>query len=135
MGQNQQDSERLSAHIRQYMSDRGQRACDANHKEVIETQKKHLAVIEWLSTSGGGAIKDHENACSTRAESKVSGSWILKHEKVRNWRETDPPTSSILWLHGKPGAGIANVCKSSKSKPLTCYQVKQSWPRSLSRVA
>lgn len=101
----QRDSGKIHDLFRQYMIDRDQRLRDTNHMEGLEKNKNYLAIISWLSTVDGGSIKDHEAACDRRSQSGVSGDWILKHEKVQNWRENDPPTSSILWLTGKPGAG------------------------------
>lgn len=101
----QRDSGKIHELFRQYMIDREQRLRDTNSKEALERKEKHLSIIAWLSTVDGGSVKDHETACDRRLQSGVSGDWVLKHEKVQNWRETDPPSSSILWLNGKPGAG------------------------------
>lgn len=110
----QRNSGKIHELFRQYMIDRDQRLRDADHMEDLERNKNHLAIIAWLSTVDGGSIKDHETACNTRSQSSVSGEWILKHEKVQDWRENDPPTSSILWLNGKPGAGIVRPVTTDK---------------------
>jgi hypothetical protein len=109
--QNQKDSEALRELVRQYMDDRIRRLSNEKHDETVKRHEKYTSVIEWLSTSEG-ICADHERFCKIRSESVVSGEWILQHEKVQNWREIDPPASSILWINGKPGAGMV--------EPSTC---------------
>lgn len=73
-------------------------------KEEDERKQKCLAVVAWLSASAN-TIPDHEKFRRIRAESAGSGRWILQNDKVQNWREMDTPVSSMLWIHGIPGAG------------------------------
>ncbi|TID18364.1 C2H2 and C2HC zinc finger [Venturia nashicola] len=86
------DSNRLGELVRQYMSDRS----------------KQKALIEWFSMPPG-SVSDHKRFCETRSESRITGRWILENEKIRNWTEEDPPSSSMLWLSGKPGAGATAI--------------------------
>jgi hypothetical protein len=99
-----QDSEKLREFVRVYMEDRERTLNEANHQAELERQKKHIDLIEWFSTPPG-SFSDQDDYCNVRLNSKVTGSWILNNDKVQNWRETDPPFSSLLWINGKPGAG------------------------------
>jgi hypothetical protein len=98
------DSERLHELVRQYMEDRERTLNEAKHQATVERDKKHTDLIEWFSTPPG-SFSDQDELLKVRSMSGVHGGWILKDEKVQNWRETDPPSSSLLWLNGKPGAG------------------------------
>lgn len=102
------DSARLGELVRQYMSDRARTIDEARHQATVEQQNKHNALIEWFSMPPGSS-SDHQRFCETRSDSGITGSWILKNEKLRNWTEEDPPSSSILWVNGKPGAGMAII--------------------------
>jgi hypothetical protein len=79
-----------------------------DHLEKLEedqSQRKYTEVMEWIS-GAKTTIGDHDSFCDTRLEYPGSGDWILKNEKVQNWKEADTPVSSILWLNGIPGAGM-----------------------------
>ena len=101
--QYQQDSQETMRHIRQYECDREMMIEKLENLEAKESAKKYDTVMEWIA--GAQTHLDHEAFCAIRDEYKGSGDWILKHEKVQNWREADTPVSSILWLNGIPGAG------------------------------
>jgi hypothetical protein len=75
--------------------------------EETESEKKYIAVMEWIS--GANTKLDHESFRDIRHEYPGSGDWILKHEKIQNWKEADTPVSSILWLNGIPGAGMRRL--------------------------
>jgi len=104
--ESQSSSQVVLAHIQQYEQDRSATLEWLRKAEDAENDKKYLEVLNWFSAAQ--TIKsDHENFCQTRLPSTKSGEWILKHEKVQNWIEMDPPVSSILWLNGIPGAGMS----------------------------
>ena len=93
--------------IQQYERDRLQLIEHIENVEEAESQKKYTAVMEWISSpQTKGYHEIHESFCKTRREYPGTGDWILKHEKVQNWKEAETPVSSILWLNGIPGAGI-----------------------------
>lgn len=97
-------SQKVLAHIQQYEQDRLARLERLRKQENDEKYHKQLAVLNWFSAAQ--TASDHENFCRTRNSYVGSGDWILKHEKIQNWKEMDPPISSILWLNGIPGAGM-----------------------------
>jgi hypothetical protein len=99
-----QDRQQTLLYIQQYQQDRVQILYQLEKSEKAESEKKYTAVMEWFS--GATTKLDHESHCNTRRECPGSGNWILKHEKVLNWKEADTPMSSILWLNGIPGAGM-----------------------------
>ncbi|KAI9858937.1 MAG: hypothetical protein M1813_007239 [Trichoglossum hirsutum] len=101
--QYQQDSQAALLHIQQYEQNRLQVLDKLGTLEETESEKKYIAVMEWIS--GANTKLDHESFRDIRHEYPGSGDWILKHEKIQNWKEADTPVSSILWLNGIPGAG------------------------------
>lgn len=76
---------------------------DLEKREKQEQEEKFMAAIKWIS--GAHACLDHEDARSARQEYPGTGKWILKKEKVRNWREAPSPRDSSVWINGIPGAG------------------------------
>jgi hypothetical protein len=74
-------------------------------QEQNEKDRKYLAILDWFSAAQS-TTADHESFREIRTPYAGSGRWILKHEKIQNWREMDTPVSSILWVNGIPGAGM-----------------------------
>jgi hypothetical protein len=102
--QYQYDSQAILLQIQQYQQDRLQLIEHVEKVEEAEGRRKYTEVMEWMS--GAQTSRDHESFCQTRHEHPGTGDWILKHEKVRNWKDADTPVSSILWLNAIPGAGM-----------------------------
>lgn len=131
--QYQQDSQETMRHIRQYEYDREIMIEKLENLEAEGSAKKYDTVMEWIA--GAQTHLDHEAFCAIRDEYKGSGDWILKHEKVQNWREADTPVSSILWLNGIPGAGktilasvIIEKCLSEKAFTTGYFYCKDGDP-------
>jgi len=63
-----------------------------------------IVLRSWLSAASSDV--DQENAAKVREDYPNTGRWLLKQDLVRSW--CDPRSSSIplLWLNGKPGAGM-----------------------------
>jgi hypothetical protein len=102
--QYQLDSQAMLRHIQQYEEDRKKNDEVRERQEESEMDRKYREVLQWFSAADS-TKDDQDKFTSTRREFPGSGDWILKKEKVRNWQDADTPTSSILWLNGKPGAG------------------------------
>ncbi|EXJ70482.1 uncharacterized protein A1O5_06551 [Cladophialophora psammophila CBS 110553] len=61
------------------------------------------AVRVWIA---GTPISDyHALALKAREDYPQTGLWVTQHPKVSSWLTDDIPRSSILWMHGIPGAG------------------------------
>jgi len=101
----QHDSHATLLLIQQYQRSRSELFNKLQKQEEAESQRKYREVITWIAAADT-TIQDHESFCATRREYPGSGEWILKHEKVQNWKQADNPVSSILWLNGIPGAGM-----------------------------
>lgn len=98
------ESQATLLHFQQYQADRIRLLAELDKSEKAERDKKYKDVLEWVA--GANTMTDHESACEARSEYPGSGSWILKNAKLQDWRHTDAPTSSVLWLNGIPGAGM-----------------------------
>jgi len=109
-------SQTVLAHIQQYEQDRLGSLERLKTHEQNERDRKYLAILNWFSAAQS-TTADHENFCEIRTPYSESGIWILKHEKVQNWREMDTPVSSILWMNGIPGAGMLALSVKLNSKP------------------
>lgn len=103
----QQDRVEIFQHLHQYEKDRQIRIFEIKRKDQEERDKRTAAVKEWLAAAPSNE-EDHQMFCNRWKTSKARGSWILRHEKVVNWREAETPRSSLLWLNGIPGAGMSS---------------------------
>jgi hypothetical protein len=90
-------------HFQQYQVDRIKILEDLKGRGKQEQNEKFTTVLKWMS--GASTSLDHQDACNARGEYPGTGKWILKNNKVRNWREAPIPTESSLWINGIPGAG------------------------------
>jgi len=113
--QYEQDSQAMLRNIRQYEQDRMKNIEDRERQEKSEAHRKYLEVLQWFSAADT-TTSDQEHFTRQRGEYPGTGDWILKNEKIRNWQADDTPTSSILWLNGKPGAGNS-LGETAKSYP------------------
>lgn len=102
--QSQSDSQKTLLHIQQYEQDRSDNLIRYKQQEEAERNKNFCTVLEWIAAAHT-TKHDHDLYCSTRREYRRSGEWILRDERVQNWKECDIPISSVLWLNGIPGAG------------------------------
>ncbi|KAH8586783.1 C2H2 domain-containing protein [Bisporella sp. PMI_857] len=102
--ESQSNSQAVLAHIKQYEQDRLEKWEQLKKQEQNEKDRKYLAILDWFSAAQS-TTADHETFREIRTPYAGSGSWILKHEKIQNWKEMDTPVSSIMWMNGIPGAG------------------------------
>lgn len=81
---------------------RGPIARTATHLELINDElgrKTRARILKAISTVS--YTQHHKVACKGRL--KGSGQWLLDKPAFREWRQDS--ASSVLWLHGIPGAG------------------------------
>lgn len=75
--------------------------------ERLESQRQRAITLTWLA--GAKTESEHQALREIRCTSPASGAWILTHEKIENWIEGEPPSSSCGWLNGIPGAGKSQI--------------------------
>ncbi|KAL6401434.1 putative zinc finger protein [Ilyonectria robusta] len=97
----------LNDHILQYQWDRNYARRQAEEAEVARKHKQCLDVIHWLHSPGmeEPEIQYQNEFLKIRSEYPDTGKWILREDKVQDWIEADIPDHSLLWIHGKKGAG------------------------------
>lgn len=100
------DMQAMLRHIQQYQHDREKSIENDQAREEADAQRKRREVLQWFSAAETIRF-DQENYSATRRQYSGTGDWILENEKVKNWIEEDTPISSILWMSGKPGAGMS----------------------------
>lgn len=69
-----------------------------------EQEKKLQTVRQWLAV-GHQVHEDHADFQKIRTEHPSTAKWILKHEAIVDWMNSDSPASPNLWINGIPGAG------------------------------
>ncbi|KAE9374277.1 hypothetical protein N431DRAFT_371745 [Stipitochalara longipes BDJ] len=104
MEESQRSNQAIIDHIQSYAKHRKEKMEKLKRKEENERDQKYRKILTWFSAAGSTG-QDHDDFRAIRQESAGDGQWILQNEDVNNWREMDPPTSSILWINGIPGAG------------------------------
>jgi hypothetical protein len=70
--------------------------------EKAERSRRSAAVIEKIRPPN--CQIDQDCATETRHGSQT-GQWILRHEKVMDWMNSQSTKNPFLWLNGIPGAG------------------------------
>ncbi|KAL1850978.1 hypothetical protein Daus18300_012712 [Diaporthe australafricana] len=95
-------------HIRQYASDRTRIFQEFERISARTAEEKYEHVLRWLNAPFTGEIQ--EDLATMRndffeATNIQTGQWIITNEKVKNWLDLDVPKTSIIWVHGIPGAG------------------------------
>ncbi|KAL9086588.1 MAG: hypothetical protein Q9165_007031 [Trypethelium subeluteriae] len=121
--------DQMKRHIEQYEEAR----IRLEEREEERAQKKKKSVLDWIA--GDESDQGHDAKCTIRESCPGSGDWILKHEKVQNWRDAQTPIFSIAWLNGKPGAGktilasaIIQSCQADKNAMTTYFYCSQGDP-------
>lgn len=130
----QQDRVIVFQSLRQYDQDRRVRILQVKRRDQEERTQRTAAVKEWLAAAPSNQ-EDHERFCMTWRTSEAHGSWILKNEKISNWRKADTPVSSLLWLNGIPGAGQHQTNFLEMVYVLTALQARRFLRRSLLTIA
>ncbi|KAH5205185.1 hypothetical protein HBI18_154700 [Parastagonospora nodorum] len=93
-----------AAHYRQYQTDM-EDLRDRLHKQIKEEKEKDMVtVVTWLSV-GKQAEDDHTEYQKIRSNFSTTATWIFKHEYIKDWINSTVPETSLLWMHGIPGAG------------------------------
>lgn len=74
----------------------------------------HWQIYKWLNHE----FIESENTYRSKLDERENGTclWFWKHSGVNDWLSTGD--SSILWVHGAPGAGKSVLCSSIISKLL-----------------
>ena len=77
---------------------------DTHYKEIgaSESKRQVAAVMEKLDAPD--YQRDQDAATEQRSESS-SGEWLFSTDRYREWFDSTCNKSSILYMHGIPGAG------------------------------
>ena len=101
----QDDREDFRRFLYGYEDDRASLIRLAAQQEEERKHEQYSKVQRWLSNPGEDEQTYHERCRKTREEFPGTGSWILEKPQVVEWMDKEEPTSSILWVYGKKGAG------------------------------
>ena len=76
--------------------------------ESVETARQSAQkddVLRWLFWPGVNQQKFQEMLINIRKELPQTAVWILTEDKIWDWMEAEIPTTSLMWLNAKRGAG------------------------------
>jgi hypothetical protein len=100
------------AQYRRYQEDIADFKARLDETVANEQAKKKMVVKEWLAV-GQQLQNDHQNFCRIRKECATTARWVLQHETIKHWMDTDIPNTPVVWMHGIPGAGQLCSCLRS----------------------
>ncbi len=72
-------------------------------QEEMERQKRHAAVVSWLS--GANTHLDQIDGVKERVNHLESGRWLPDRSQVKGWLDSRRADVDKLWIRGIPGAG------------------------------
>ncbi|KAF8462657.1 hypothetical protein DFH94DRAFT_659177, partial [Russula ochroleuca] len=79
----------------------------ASDQNKSKRDNLHKDIFKWLSPPD--PWKNHHLACKSRH--RRSAAWFVQGNTFSEWKASEAP-SSILWVHGKPGAGKSVFCST-----------------------
>jgi len=100
----QEDSQASLVQYRKYEDDMKELKTKLDDDFNREHTKRMIMVKEWLSV-GEQPKLDHDDYRNIRDECATTTHWILQHETIKHWIDSDIPSTPIVWMHGIPGAG------------------------------
>lgn len=74
---------------------------EVEKNEADRAERQKLSLLAWLGVQS--ASQEEEREKLLRDCTSGASDWL--REKLRGWLEVDSSQQSIVWLHGKPGAG------------------------------
>jgi hypothetical protein len=77
---------------------------ECERRQAEDFSRQQLAVASWLN--GADSASDHEDALVVYENDPESGRWLFQQSLIKNWIKSVPSRESLLWIHGKPGAGM-----------------------------
>jgi hypothetical protein len=75
-----------------------------NEQKKSERLRQRAAVRDWLQSAS--ADEDQEARSEARKEYPGVCSWIQSQERFTKWKDFKSQIGSLLWVTGKPGAGM-----------------------------
>jgi hypothetical protein len=95
----QEDSQASLVQYRKYEDDMKELKTKLENDVNREQAKKMIMVKEWLS------VGDHNDYRIIRGECATTTHWILQHETIKHWIDSNIPGTPIVWMYSIPGAG------------------------------
>ena len=97
------DRIQVKATLQRYDELRDKLGRDIKQRSHEECQRNHKETQKWLAAPS--PFTEHERACQQRKYESQSGAWLFDKSELKEWKDIEAPDSSILWMHGIPGAG------------------------------
>jgi hypothetical protein len=72
--------------------------------DVAEVIRRRTYLFSWLSAHD--KAPDLEHCRTLRKDYPTSGQWLLRNSRFRAWFDTSSVSGPLLWVTGKPGAGM-----------------------------
>ncbi|KFA81095.1 hypothetical protein S40288_00970 [Stachybotrys chartarum IBT 40288] len=107
----QRDWQDVQDHINQYEDDRAILLAEAKASEIQRKDVQYTEVLRWLCSPEfkNSEIIRHRKLQKDHEVCPATGKWILSEDKVAEWMAPDPPSHSVLWIHGTTGTGKSTL--------------------------
>jgi hypothetical protein len=105
------------------MDRRERRLEDWRKADQSQTHSRLQSVLAWLDVKDGQE-DELDRLCGLQYEGSCS--WVFANNKIRRWREAGRE-NPVVWLTGKPGAGILLAVTPRLILRLTAHREKRSF--------
>lgn len=72
--------------------------------DADEVVRRRTYLFNWLCAPN--SMSDHEHLQNLIEDSPANGQWLLRTARFRAWYDSSSASSPLLWVTGKPGAGM-----------------------------
>jgi hypothetical protein len=125
----QRDWQDVQDHINQYEDDRAILLAEAKASEIQRKDVQYTEVLRWLCSPEfkNSEMIRHRKLQKDHEVCPATGKWILSEDKVAEWMAPDPPSHSVLWIHGTTGTGKTRKFPGRVFITESNWQESQHW--------
>lgn len=100
----EQNRHEYSELLRQTNQVRIQTEANFRRLDAAEILRRRTYLYDWLSAPD--TESDHEHLQTVITNNDDGGKWFLRMSKFRAWFDPSSASAPLLWVTGKPGAGM-----------------------------
>lgn len=117
---------RLSEVLEEFRQGRREARERLERLDEYEVERRRAHLFNWLCAPD--TPSDHGHLQDARKENPDGGQWVLRTSRFRAWFDPNSVTAPLLWVTGKPGAGMWLTVIMSTSLIVTKRKVCSGLP-------